>query len=240
MVDSGATRGLEITLIAPGGIRTALQRLLPVFVQTTGHKVTPTFTAGGATRSRTIEGEVFDVPVVQPPLDGVIASGNVVAASETPLASVSVVAAVRAGAAKPDMSNGEAVKQRLLAAPSISCPSAARGAACGVSFAATLEKLGIAEAVAPKLVAAPSGWESIKMVARGEVALGITFMSEIDADPKVELLGPLPREVSIPTGLVGFVHARSKAPEVAAALLEFLIAPDAAKIFRECGMNPGA
>ncbi len=129
------------------------------------------------------------MPVVQPPLDSVLASGNVVAASEAPLATVSVVVAVRSDRPKPDISNGEAVKRLLLGAQTVACPSAARGAACGVSFDASLAKLGIAEAMAPKMKAAPSGWGAIEMLARGEVEIGITFASEMDPDPRVAVAG---------------------------------------------------
>jgi len=228
----------EITLVAPGGIRAALQRLLPAFETASGHKVTPTFTSGGSAKAKTVDGELYDVPVVQPPLDSVLASGNVVRASEAPLATVSVVVAVRSGIPKPDISSGEALKRLLLDAQSVACPSAARGAACGVSFDASLAQLGIAQAMAPKVKAAPGGWGAIEMLARGEVEVGITFNSEYDPDPRVQMLGPLPRAISTPTGFVAFVHARSKAPETAAALIKFLRSPEAAKIFEECGMVP--
>ena len=96
-------------------IRTALEQLLPVFEQRTGNKVTATYASGGQTKQRTAEGEVFDVPVIQPPYENVLATGNVVAKSETPLATVAVVAAVKAGTPKPDISTGEALKRALLA-----------------------------------------------------------------------------------------------------------------------------
>jgi molybdate transport system substrate-binding protein len=240
MPATATPRSAAITLVAPGGIRAALQRLIPVFEQQSGHKVTPTFTSGGSAKAKTVEGELFDVPIVQPPLDSVLASGHVVAESETPLATVSVVVAVRSGIPKPDISSGEAVKRLLLAAQSVACPSAARGAACGVSFDATLAKLGITEAMATKMKAAPGGWGAIEMLGRGEVEVGITFASEIDPDPNVELLGPLPRDISIPTGFVAFVNTRSKEPDAAAALIRFLSSPAAAKTFEECGMVPGS
>jgi len=230
--------GANITLVAPGGIRTALQQLIPMFEKESGHKVTPTFTSGGNAKAKTVEGELFDVPVVQPPLDSVIASGNVVATSEAPLATVSVIIAIRSGLPKPDISNGETVKRLLLAAQSVACPSAERGAACGVSFDASVAKLGITAAMAPKMKAAPGGWGAIEMLARGEVEVGITFASENDPDPRVEVLGPMPRDISEPTGFVGFVHTRSKEPEAAAAFLTFLRSPGAARMFEECGMVP--
>src|SRR5438045_8381203 len=78
----------EITLIAPGGIRAALEELIPGFERATGHKVKAIFGSGGGTKERIVKGEPFDVPVAQPPLDPVIASGHVLPASETPLATV--------------------------------------------------------------------------------------------------------------------------------------------------------
>jgi molybdate transport system substrate-binding protein len=234
-----APRGEAITLSAPGGIRTALQRLIPLFEEKTGRKVAAAFMSGGAAKAKIAAGEAIDVAVVQPPCESVIASGNVRRDSETPLANVSVVAAVAAGAARPEIGTSEGLKQALLGARSIASPSAARGAACGVSFEATLAALGIAEVVMPKVTMAPSGWEAVKMLARGEVELAITFASENDPDPRVQMLGPLARDVSTPTGFVAFLNTRAKDAEGAAALIRFLASPEAARVYRDCGMVPG-
>ena len=227
-----------ITLVAPGGIRAALQQLIPLFEAASGHKVEPTFTSGGNAKAKTVEGALFDVPVVQPPLDSVRASGHVRRDSETPLATVSVVVAVPSAGPKPDIATGEAVKRLLLNAKSIACPSAERGAACGVSFNESLATLGITQAVAPKMKASQGGWGAVEMVAKGEVEIGITFASEQDPDPRVTILGALPREISEPTGLVAFVHARSTEADTAAAFLKFLRSPEAAKGFEANGMVP--
>jgi molybdate transport system substrate-binding protein len=122
-----AARAAEVTLIAPGGIRAAMEQIVPAFEQTTGHKVTATFGSGGGTKERVIQGEPFDVPIVQLPLEPVIASGHVVVASETPLATVAMGVAVRAGDPKPDISTADAVKRLLLGSMAISYPNAATG-----------------------------------------------------------------------------------------------------------------
>ena len=231
-------RAGEVTLIAPGGIRDAISRMIPEFERKTGHVVKATFGSGGGTRQQVMRGEAFDVPVVQPPLPEVLASGNVIAGTETLLATVAVAVAVRKGAAKPDISTPEAVRKMLLAAKAISYPDGARGAAAGVSFDETLGKLGIFEEMQPRIVRAQGGAGAMALLARGEVEIGLTFLSEIH-DPGVEVVGPLPREISTPTALVGFVSTRAKAPEAAQALLSYLSSPEVAGVYRSLGMQPG-
>ena len=138
------------------------------------------------------------MPIVQLPLEPVLASGHVVAASETPLATVAVGIAVRSGAPKPDIANADAVKRLLLGAKAIAYPNAATGAAAGVSFNETLQKLGIAEAMKAKIKIAQGGRGAMELLAKGEVDFGLTFISEIITEPGVELVGPLPRDISRP------------------------------------------
>jgi molybdate transport system substrate-binding protein len=232
-------RAAEVTLIAPGGIRAAVDQMIPAFEKATGHKVKATFGSGGGTKERVIKGEPFDVPIVQLPLGPVIASGHVVAASETPLAIVPVGVAVRTGAPKPDISTADAVKRLLLGSKAISYPNAASGAAAGLSFNQTLEKLGIAEAMKPKIKIAPGGRGAMELLAKGEVDIGLTFISEIITEPGVEVVGPLPRDISTPTALVGFVSVHSKEAEAAKALLRYLSSAEAGAVYKQRGMQPG-
>lgn len=226
-----------ITLIAPGGIRAAIERLIPAFERKTGHTVKPTFGSGGGTKQRVIVGEAFDVPVVQPPLREVIASSHVVTASETPLATVAVGVVVQKGAPRPDIATAEAVKRMLLAAKTITYPDGARGAAAGVSFDATLRQLGIFDEMQPRIVRAQGGARAMALVAAGEVEVGLTFLSEIQ-DLGVDTVGELPRSISTPTGLVGFVSAHSAVPSAARALLDHLASPEAAGVYESLGMHP--
>src|SRR5215467_6912674 len=234
-----AAGAAEVTLIAPGGKRAAVQQMIPGFERATGYKVNATFGSGGGTKERVIKGEPFDVPIVQAPLEPVIVSGHVVAASETPLANVAVGIAVRTGAPKPDISTADAVKRLLLGSNAISYPNAASGAAAGVSFNETLQKLGIGDAMEPKIKIAQGGRGAMELLAKGEVDIGLTFISEIITEPGVEVVGPLPRDISTPTALVGFVSVHSKEPDAAKALLRYLSSPEAAVVYKQRGMQPG-
>ena len=228
----------EITLVAPGGIRAAVEQLIPGFEHKTGHKVKATFGSGLGTKQQVAKGEPFDVPIVQPPYPEVLASGNVVAGSAKTLASVSVGVAVRQGAPKPDISTAEAVRRTLLAAKSVAYPNPAGGAAAGVSFDETLKKLGIADQMQPKLKRAQGGAGAMAMVAKGEADIGLTFVSEMD-EPGIDIVGPLPKDISTPTTLVGFISSHAKDPAAAKALLDYLSSLEAASAYRAQHMQPG-
>jgi molybdate transport system substrate-binding protein len=239
LISSTAVQADEITLVAPGGIRAAIVKLIPEFEKKTGHKVVATFGSGLGTKRQVAAGEPFDVPVVQPPYPEVLASGHVVVNTAAPLATVAVGVAVRIGDPKPDISTPDAVKRMLLAARAIAYPNGASGAAAGVSFDETLARLGIADQMKTKITRVQGGAGAMAALAKGEVDIGLTFISEIITEPGVELVGPLPREISTPTALVGFLSAHARAPEAAKALLAFLSSPDAAAVYRASGMQPG-
>jgi molybdate transport system substrate-binding protein len=227
----------EVTLIAPGSAKSAMDKLIPRFESKTGYKVKMTNGTGLVIKKLVLQGDGFDVAVVQPPVPDVLASGNVVNGSQTPLATVAIGVVVRKGAPKPDISTPEAVKRTLLAAKSITYPDPAMGSASGASFTETLKKLGIFDQVLPKVKLAPSGIAALATVARGDAEIDISFLSEV-SDPGVELVGALPLEISTPTGFVGFVSSHSKSAEAAKALLDYLSSPDAAPIYMSQGFRP--
>jgi molybdate transport system substrate-binding protein len=228
----------EITLIGPGGVKAAVEQLIPGFERKTGYKVEATFGSGLGTKKQVAQGEAFDVPIVQPPYPEVLASGNVVASSAKVLASVAVGIAVRKGTPKPDISTPEAVERVLTGAKSIAYPNPAGGAAAGVSFDETLRKLGIDKQVDAKLIRAQGGAGAMEMTAKGEAEIGLTFLSEME-DPGIDIVGPLPLAISTPTTLTGFVSAHAKDPAAAKALLDYLSSPEAAAVYKSLKMQAG-
>src|SRR5438477_257324 len=88
---------------------------------------------------------------------------------------------------------------------------------------------GIRDAMQKRLVRVQGGTNAMVVLAKGETDIGLTFLSEIH-NPGVEIVGVLPREISTPTALVGFVSAHARAPEAARALLAYLSSPEVAGI----------
>ena len=229
----------EVTLVAPGGMKCVIDRMTPDFESKIGHTVKATIGSGGTTHQQVVHGEPFDVPIVQPPYQDVLDSGNVITSSETPLATVAIVVVVRKGDPKPDISTPEAVKRMLLGAKAISYPDGAGGlgGAAGISFDDTLMKLGIFEQMKPK-VKRIKGVRLLQLLTNGDIDFAVTFASEV-SDPSVEVVGPLPREISTPTSLVGFISSHAKSPEASKALLSYLSSSEGAAAYKACGMQPG-
>ena len=91
----------------------------------------------------------------------------------------------------------------------------------------------------PKIKPAQGGRGAMALLAKGDVEIGLTFISEIITEPGVEVAGPLPRDISAPTELVAFIGAHSKDQAGAKALLAFLSGPEAALVYKARGMEPG-
>ena len=140
--------------------------------------------------------------------------------------------AVRAGAPKPDIGTTEAFRRALLAATSIGYTE---GGGSGVYFVRLLERLGIAEAMQPKLRA---GINMQAAVASGEVEMTVNGIVPILQAPGIELVGPLPPDLqSYSTFTIG-VSTGSRQREAATALIQFLTSPAAVKTFAKYGVEP--
>jgi len=164
-------------------------------------------------------GERADIAILTDAgVEGLMAQGVLVPGSRRDLALSHIGMAVKAGAARPDISTLAALQATLLAAPSIAYSGAG---ASGLFFAGLLERLGIAEAVNAKATIIPQGFTAA-LAARGEVALAIQQISELMAVEGVDILGKLPPEAN--TGAIFSAGLFAGADPTAAAALDWLAA----------------
>jgi molybdate transport system substrate-binding protein len=232
----------EITLLAPGIMQEPLKPLIESFEAKTGHKVKATYGQEDGTKQQIIKGEPFDVPVLETtgktPIADVIASGNVVANSGTPVAKISIGVAVLKGAPKPDISTAAAVKRMMLNAKAISYPDLAQLPASGISVNDAIKGLGIADQMQPKTKFGRGGAGAMALVVSGDAEIGFTFLPGI-VNPGVDLVGTLPPDVCPPTVVEGFVSSHAKDPAAAKELLAYISSPDAAATYKASKMDPG-
>lgn len=191
---------------------------------------------GGVDAARRVAaGEPFDVVILaSDAIDKLVASGHAVAGSRVDLVRSGIAVAVRAGAAQPDIASEDAVKQAVLAAPTIGYSTGPSGAALLKLF----ERWGIADQVARKVVQAPPGVPVGSLVATGEVALGFQQYSELKSLEGITVAGALPPAIQVTTIFSGAVCTAAAQPEAARRLLAFLASPAAAGAKTRHGMDP--
>ncbi|MDH4428387.1 MAG: substrate-binding domain-containing protein [Acidovorax sp.] len=191
---------------------------------------------GGVDAARRVAaGEAFDVVILaSDAIDKLMAAGHLLPGSKVDWVHSGVAVAVPAGATLPDISTEDAVRNAVLAAPSISLSTGPSG----VALAQLFERWGIAGQIAPRMVQAPPGVPVGSLVARGEVALGFQQLSELLHVPGIEIVGPLPPAIQITTTFSAGVGVLSSQPEAARALLAYLASPAAAEAKQKQGMTP--
>ena len=143
-------------------------------------------------------------------------------------------AGVRAGLPEPDIGSVESLKKALLAAKSIGYSTGPSGDYVVDLF----QKLGIVEAVKPKLKQASSTVLVGSIIASGEAELGFQQANELSHFPGVDYLGPLPLELQESSRRSGGIMAGSRVVEAAKDLLEFLSGPSAASVIKKHGLDP--
>jgi len=237
-ITAGRTaRADEIKLQCAVALHPAIDALIPDFEKSSGHKVTVAYGTAGAVADRVQKGEAADLVISSVPvIDRLQAQGKVVAGSRVIIAKVGVGTFVRKGAAKPDISSADAFKRSMLAAKSIAYPDPAGGGASGIYVASLLERLGIAAEMTPKTKLSTLG-ALYASVASGDVEIGFNQVSEILAQPTVELVGPLPPAIQNYTQFAPGIVSGSSHAEAGGALVTFLTSPAAQTVLKAKGFE---
>lgn len=235
-----AAQADEIKVMTSGAMSAALRELTPAFERGSGHKliVVSGGSVAGAPDSipdRLQRGERADVIIMAAGgIDDLIKSGRLVAGSRADLARSSIGVAVRAGAARPDISTVEALTRALLQAKSVAYSSSVSGVYISTEL---FQRLGIATQMAAKsrkVEIEPVG----NVVARGEAELGFQQISELRPVAGVEVVGPLPAAVQRVTVFAAAAGAGAPNPSGGRALIAFLTSPAAAPAIARSGMEP--
>jgi molybdate transport system substrate-binding protein len=236
LILAGIANAAEIKVLASNAIKEAYLELVAGFEKATEHRVATTWAGTNDIMKRMQAGETFDLVIMAgPSIDELIKQGKIVAGSRVDFAKSGVGVAVRAGASKPDISSGDALKRALLAARSIAYSSGPSG----VYLAGLFQRMGIAEEIKSKVKQTAPGSPVGEMIARGEAEIGFQQISELLPIAGIDYIGPLPADIQHITVFSGGVHTGAKEPDAARALVEFITAPAAVPVIKKKGMEPG-
>ena len=227
----------EIVVLSPNTVKSVLTDIAVAFQQETGHSVRFTFGSTGAVEKRARAGEATDIVIATYEAMEQMASQRLVLQdARSVIARVGVGVGIREGTPKPDISSTDSFKETLLSAMSITYSNPAGGGASAIHVSRVIERLGISQAIKEEAVV--GGLLNVcERVAKGEVELCLTQISEILPVKGVTLLGPLPPEIQNVTKLVAGISTRSSAVEAAKEFLTFLVRPSSRARLAEGGLE---
>ena len=229
----------DVTVYSSIGVRSAAEELFRKFETRSSSRLTVTWGTAPMLVARIEAGERADVLILsRAGIDSLIKQGKIVPGSDVTLAGSGVAIAVKAGAARPDISTPEALKHTLLGVKSIAYSEPSAGGASGVYFAKLLEQMGIAQQMKPKTKYPPAGGFSAELLLTGEAELAVQQKPELLHVRGVEIVGFLPGDLNLVTEFAAALMGGSKNVETGKAVIGSLRSSEAAAVFRAKGLDP--
>ena len=222
-------------LLSTLGLQGALRELVPAFERQTGTKINAEFGPTTVLMERIAAGQTADVAILTlAGIDQLISTGTMLPGSRTDLVRSAVGIAVRAGAARPDISTVDAFRRTLLEAKSIVYSKAG---ASGIFFAGLIERLGIAAEINARSTIIASGFTG-ELVAAGQAEIAVQQISELNEVAGIDIVGALPVEIGSVTIFSAGLFAAAAQQEPAREFIAFLTTPTAASAIKTSGLSP--
>ena len=228
-----AAVGAEIRVFTPRAGATIIQKLQSDYQRQTGDTLLITLDSGPNLAAKVEKGEPFDILIAGAPIiNAEIAKGLLIADSRKQLFSSSLGIIVRSGSPKPDIGSVDKLKEAPLSAKSIAFLKGVNG------VESILKHLDVDEQL--KSTLRPQTRDIVSdLVARGEVDLAITAVTQAFTTSGVELAGRLPAEAQFTIQFVAAVGKTSTVAERAGALIDYLSRPEATEVITSQGLDPG-
>jgi molybdate transport system substrate-binding protein len=236
----GATPSVsaDIRVFTSGAPSAVEQALATKFSEATGDRILITVGNLSAIQDKLSVAEPPDIVVLPvPAIEALDKIGTLRSGSRIDLARVGIGIAVREGAKLPDISTVDAVRKTLLEARSIAHPDPLGGGFAGAQITRMFERLGIADAVKPKVKLMYAIAGGVGAVANGDADVGLFNISEILPVKGVTLVGPLPPELQSYITFAGALHAGSASPERALTFLRSLSDPTSRDSWKKGGFE---
>jgi molybdate transport system substrate-binding protein len=230
---AGTGHAATIKVMCDSPLEPALTKVADLFRQETNNEVGLACNAGPAIKKRIEEGEVADVVVVEPDFVEELTNSGKVRSGDRPIVGrVGVGLGNRTDSPGYDVSTIEKLKNTLLDADLIVFNSVKSGKA----FAAVLQRLGIAEALRPKIVrTAPLDIFDPVLKGKGnDIAAGTIPL--IVTTPGIKLLGPLPGDFQSSIPYTAALMMSALQPRTAESFVKFLVTPKAKEMFAANGV----
>ena len=226
-----------LNILSGGAAQGLVASLAPKFREMTGFDIEGEFGAVGAMAEKLRKSTAADIVILTSKLIADLAGENLVAkASISNVGLVETALAVRAGDPLVAVTDAASLRAAFVAADAIFVPDT-KVSTAGIHVAKVLQQLGIAEDVAARLKIYPNGATAMRHLSESDAVrpIGCTQSTEIIITPGVVLSGSLPPGCELATMYTAAVATAAVHTRPAQGLIDFLIAPDQAKLRERAG-----
>ena len=228
----------ELTVFATGSMAEPLKELGEEFTHATGHTLRFSIGTTSGVLNKLKAGEKGDVIVISDEAAEMLEKdGKLVPGTLKPVASSLFGVVVKAGAATPDISTAERLKQAVTAARNISYPDSVLAAASGGYIESVFQQMGIKEDAKKKASLKPMGYLVGEAVAAGEAELGLSFISEFMGNKELKVIR-FPAELQKPQLYTAGVFAGTSNVKPAHAFIAFITSFAVREKLRAAGVEP--
>ncbi|HLI51813.1 MAG TPA: substrate-binding domain-containing protein [Thermomicrobiaceae bacterium] len=229
-----------IKVLCANGMKPILSAIVSRFEAASGDAVILDCTETGDLMKRIAAGQAGDLYVVpKRALKELIKQGKIAPAIKFDVASTTLGLAVRDGAPLPADASIEAFREWLRTVHSIVLTDPAAGGVGSDYFLGILDRLGIADAMRPRLVLASSaGSYNAELVAAGKVEVAVQLSHLIRQVQDVQLV-PLPAGLELEVTFAAGIASAAADPVAAASFIRFLTEPAAVSVIKAAGMEAG-
>jgi molybdate transport system substrate-binding protein len=234
--------GKTLRVFGGGAVQGLVAAIAPSFEAEHGCRIDGEFSAVGAMLERVVAGEVVDVVVLTRPLiDELTRQRHLLAGTARDVGLVLTGLAVRTGDPVPAIGDAAALTTVLSAMDAVYMADPVRATA-GIHFAKVVGELGLAQVIAPRMHAFPTGTVAMRELAhaQGGRRIGCTQITEILATPGLSLVGPLPKQFELATVYTAAVAAHSGAAATANAFVTAMTAQTTSALRRQLGFVASA
>lgn len=226
----------SVTVFAAASLKTVLDQVTHEWEAETGHTVTLSF-AGSSALARQIEaGAPADIFISANPgwMDHLAATGLIRNDSRVDLLGNRLVLIGRDIAPLPALSAATDLHGLLSGGPL--AMALVEAVPAGIYGKSALASLGLWTGIEGQIAQTDNVRAALALVALGEAPLGLTYLTDAQADPRVQIVAPFPAHSHPPITYPAALTTDSTAPQ-ALALLRYLQSPAAQTRFQQAGFT---
>lgn len=230
---------MSLKILGGGAAQGLVDALADRFMAGADIDISGTFAAVGAMREKLVTGTPADLVILTAAvIADLVRDGHVVADTTVDIGRVRTAIAVPKDQPDPPIGTAAALRMALLTADAFYVPDTKLSTA-GVHVAKMLDRLGIAQEMAPRLRSFPTGVVAMRELARPKGRpIGCTQATEIRSTPGIRFVGPLPEGFELTTVYTAGVCTAAKLPDLARRFIATLSAPEAAETRANLGFEP--